>query len=286
MTFRPAFPDGHFYSPVVDPAEVETYADRLWSDAPDMTGIDYNDQSHIELLTSVFPRYIADYDYPEQSLTGDEQSGDTRSFFNQNSQFGWLDARALFVFLRHSRPRRIVEVGSGFSTLLMADVNRRFLDMQVEITAIEPFPRPFLRKGLPGLAHLIEQKVQEVPLEPFTTLRAGDVLFIDSSHVCKTGSDVTFLLFQVLPRLAAGVRIHFHDVFLPYEYLREWVLEQGRSWNEQYLLRALLMFSPEWRVLFGSYYAFRKHPDHVARALALPRERVFGGGSFWIEKAA
>ena len=106
-------------------------------------------------------------------------------------------------------------------------------------------------------------------MSTFTDLDAGDVLFIDSSHVAKTGSDVNFLMFEVLPRLAAGVHVHLHDIFLPMEYPRRWVQRDNRSWNEQYLLRALLMDSHGFRVDFGCNYAFWKFPQQVVNALAM-----------------
>jgi len=131
-----------------------------------------------------------------------------------------------------------------------------------------------------GVARLLARPVQEVGLAPFLALEAGDVLFIDSSHVAKTGSDVNFLYFEVLPRLAAGVVVHVHDVFLPDEYPPEWVLDEGRSWNEQYLLRALLMHSRAFRVLFGCHAASRLFPELVSEVFG----GALGGGSFWIER--
>ena len=273
-----AFPNGHFYSPVVDPAALD--AAQLWPPRPEVLGIDFDDVSHQRILREVFPRWLPDYDYAETL----EERPELAQFFTRNSQFGWLDSRALFVLLREWRPARMIEVGSGFSTLLAADINRRFLDSAVEITCIEPFPRAFLRSGVPGVARLIEDKVQNVALREFEALQRGDILFIDSSHVAKTGSDVNYLYFDVLPRLRPGVRIHIHDIFLPHEYMHQWVVTENRSWNEQYLLRALLMFSSAFRVLFGCNYAHSRFPELVRDALALPGGRAFGGGSFWIER--
>ncbi|MCL2872795.1 MAG: class I SAM-dependent methyltransferase [Betaproteobacteria bacterium] len=166
----------------------------------------------------------------------------------------------------------------------MADINRRFLDGKCQITCIEPYPRPFLKQGVRGIAKLIEEKVQQVPPETFEALESGDILFIDSSHVSKTGSDVNYLYFEILPRLKTGVKIHIHDIFLPNEYLKDWVLKEGRSWNEQYLLRALLMYSSAFKVVFGCSYAFTVMPEKVKTALSLPNGCTFSGGSFWIEK--
>lgn len=276
------FPPGHFYSPIVDTEALAKERARIWPADPQVAGVEFDDASHRHVLQDVLPRQLPAYDYPETLPDSDTLS----SFYTRNSQFSWLDARALFALLREWRPRRIVEVGSGYSSLLMADVNRRFLGGDCEISCIEPYPRPFLQAGVPGIARLLVQRVQDVPLREFSRLEAGDVLFIDSSHVAKTGSDVNHLYFEVLPRLAAGVRIHVHDIFLPHDYPQDWAVTDNRSWNEQYLLRALLMYSKAFRVVFGCSYAFHRFPEEVRAALALPSAAAFGGGSFWMEKTA
>ena len=276
MPNRPSHPDGHFYSPIVDTDEVARDRLRIWPAEPRVLGIDFNDASHLTVLQEWFPRFIGGYDYPEHAPTSLPED----SFYTQNSQFSWLDARALFVFLRQWRPKRILEVGSGYSSLLMADVNRRFLDGECRITCIEPYPRPFLL-GNPAIV-LEQAKAQDLPTTMFESLEAGDVLFIDSSHVAKTGSDVNWLYFEVLPRLAPGVLVHVHDIFLPNDYPRDWVIDENRSWNEQYVLRALLMFSTAFEVVFGCSYAFLRFPGLVQSALALPAGHAFSGGSFWM----
>jgi hypothetical protein len=223
---------------------------------------------------------MPDYDYPDVL----DAASDSTRFYTDNSQFGWLDARALFVLLRTWKPWRIIEVGSGFSSLLIADVNRRWFDERIDFTCIEPYPRPFLTAGLAGMSTLIEAPVQSVPLTEFGALEAGDILFIDSSHVSKTGSDVNFLYFQVLPQLKPGVHVHIHDIFLPQDYPPEWVIGERRSWNEQYIVHALLMYSSGFRVDFACNYAFLAFPHLVADALALPNGLAFGGGSLWLTK--
>ena len=271
-------PIGHFYSPIVNPEEVSSRSDQVWPENPVILGIDFNDASHQAILRQSFPKYCPQYDYPEKL----EESESLESFFTQNSQFSWLDSRALFVLLQSWRPSRFLEVGSGYSTLLAADVNLRFLDGKMDITCIEPYPRPFLIRGFPGLGRLVRQKVQDIPLAEFESLESGDVLFIDSSHVSKTGSDVNFLYFEVLPRLKPGVLIHIHDISLPLDYPREWVIDENRSWNEQYLLRALLMYSSAFEVIFSCNYAYQRFPDLVRSALGDPDGEGFGGGSIWI----
>jgi len=272
------FPPGHFYSPIVDPATLDRA--RLWPAEPSAYGIDFADASHVDMLTRAFPRFHSLYDYPDRL----PESENLDQFFSDNTEFSWLDPRLLFVMLHDRKPRRLVEVGAGFSSLLIGDVNTRYLGGRMHVTCIEPYPRPFLTRGVPGIAEIVVDKVQNVGLDTFTALRADDVLFIDSSHVAKTGSDVNFLFFEVLPRLAGGVYVHFHDIFLPSEYLAEWVLEENRSWNEQYLLRALLLGGDTYEVVFGSTYAFHRFRDLVIAALARPDGAGYGGGSFWIRK--
>lgn len=272
-----AFPDGHFYSPVVDVADIESRRDQIWPAEPEVLGIDFNHERQHEIITDWFPRYFDDFDYPQ------EEQADPNKYFLTNSQYSWLDARSLFVLMRHWRPKKIIEVGSGFSSLMMADVKQRFLNNETHISCVEPYPRPFLKAGVPGIDRLIEEKVEGVPLAVFDELEAGDILFIDSSHVGKTGSDVNYLYFNVLPRLKPGVRIHIHDIFLPDDYLPEWVIDENRSWNEQYLLRALLMHSTAFKVVFGCSYAFRNFPEEVGNAIKRPGAG-FGGSAFWIER--
>jgi len=175
---------------------------------------------------------------------------------------------------------RVIEVGSGFSSLLMADIRRRFFPEGLEIQCIEPYPRDFLRDPAYGL-ELIESKVQDVPLSFFESLQANDVLFIDSSHVAKTGSDVNYLVFEILPRLPSGVNVHIHDIFLPHDYPFRWVVEENRSWNEQYLVQAYLMFNQRTKVLFGSAYANTVLVDETLKAL--DGKVQLSGGSLWFQ---
>lgn len=268
------FPNGHFYSPVVNIEEVKQATPRIWPENPQVLGIDFNDASHELILTQAFPQYIADYDYPLEKM-------DESHYYINNPQFSWLDAKMLFVLLRHFKPKNMIELGSGYSSLLTADVNRRFLNQALNFICIEPYPPEFLTDKVSGVTRLFPNKVEELPLSTFASLQSDDILFIDSSHVSKTGSDVNFIYFEILPRLAPGVIIHIHDIFLPADYPKEWVIDEGRSWNEQYIVRALLMFSNTFEVVFGCYYAASQHTAWVKQALG---GECYGGGSLWIRK--
>lgn len=271
---------GHFYSPVTGPAELEDLSDKLWPELPPQSpGIDYNDALHHALLSEHLPPFLEDFDYPVEGSRDSELT----TYYRNNDQFGVLDAKALFSLLRHWQPRRMIEVGSGYSTLIALDVNRRFLGNRMEFTSIEPYPRAFLVNGNVGLKMLRTEKVQFTPLAVFEELQSGDALFIDSSHVLKTGSDLTYLLTEVLPRLARGVKVHFHDIFLPDDYPKIWAITQNRSWNEQYALQAMLAHSSRYKVLFGSQYACRRFPELAAKAFGLGDYPSYVGGSFWLE---
>lgn len=275
-----AHPNGHFYSPVVDTSTLTTKEDVLWNNNPQIRGIDFNSHFHKKVLEDLYSKHIGKYDYAERS----EETKSEIEFYTQNSQFSWLDSRTLFVLLNEWKPKKTIEVGSGFSSLLAADCNHRFLNDNMNLTCIEPYPRKFLTQDIPGLSEVIIDKVENLDPAIFESLDAGDILFIDSSHVSKTGSDVNFLYFDIFPLLKKGVRVHIHDIFLPNEYPKEWVIDENRSWNEQYLLRALLMYSSAFKVLFGCAYAMHKFPELVAKALNRSDCYGYGGGSFWIER--
>jgi predicted O-methyltransferase YrrM len=270
-------PDGAYYSPVIDPFELKKDYDRVWPKEPEILAIDFNREGQRCFLAEEFPRHLADFKYPQSLLPGAREY----EFRLNNATFCPLDAAALFVMLRKFRPRNMIEIGSGFSSLLTADVNRRFLAGQLNFTCIEPYPRPFLVEGVPGIAQLVQKRVQEVPLSAYDALGAGDFLFIDSSHVAKTGSDVNHLYFDVIPRLRPGVIIHVHDVHLPNDYMAERVLAVRQSWTEQYVLRAMLMFSDWFEVIFGSAYVQHYFPDLVRAVLG---DDPGIGASFWFHK--
>jgi predicted O-methyltransferase YrrM len=269
------FEDGHFYSPVVDPDTLDP--DRIWCARTKLPGIDFRPESQRDVLLRLFPAYMADFDYPRSPEQASATNG-RQAYFLDNDQYSNFDAAALFVLMREFKPRQVIEIGSGFSSLLMADVSRRFLDGGCSIRCVEPYPRDFLRDPASGL-QLIDKRVQDVPLEELISLQAGDWLFIDSSHVTKTGSDVNFLFFEVIPRLSPGVVVHVHDIFLPDDYPRSWVMDENRSWNEQYLVQAYLTFNSRARVVFGTAYARRAYPEETVRALGGKVDLY--GGSLW-----
>lgn len=270
------WPPGHFHSPVPSLAEVRRREARVFRVPQKIEGIDLLEAEQLALVDQ-FQDYYAEQPFPV------ERSPGLRYYFS-NDFFSYGDGLMLYCMLRHVRPRRVVEVGSGFSSAMILDVNEQFLGQQARCSFIEPYPERLL--GLLRPTDRTSTTLAEVPLQDadpqvFMELEAGDVLFIDSSHVSKVGSDVNELFFEILPQLKAGVYVHFHDIFYPFEYPAAWVY-QGRAWNESYLLRAFLMYNPRFRiVLFNSYLAAFHH-DYVAERLPLWAKNP--GGSLWLQR--
>jgi hypothetical protein len=233
-----------------------------------------NEAAQLNLLGS-FSKFRDEY---QQFPTGKTQ--EHNRFYLGNGLFDGVDALVAYCMIRHFQPRLIIEVGSGFSSLVLGQALEK--NKNSGLICIEPFPREFLREGFRGLQSLIGKKVQDIGLEFFSQLGSGDILFIDSSHTVKIGSDVNYLFLEVLPRLNPGVIVHVHDIFLPFEYRRDWVLDEFRFWTEQYLLQAFLTFNSEFEVLLASYYLSRYHEEHLRAAFPdLPR---WIGGSFWMRR--
>ena len=218
-----------------DCEEVKARADELFDANIDLgPGIRLRADEQKKLLDEL-ATYYEEFDWSEKPGIG-------RRFYVPNIFFEIGDAIILYAMLRRFRPKQVIEVGSGFSSALMLDTNDLFLGGGVHFTFIEPNAErlcSLLTSEDRGRVQLLEKPVQQVAAQVFSSLEVDDVLFIDSSHVAKVGSDVNYLFFKILPLLQSGVLIHIHDIMWPFEYPLEWIIE-GRSWNEAYILRAFL----------------------------------------------
>jgi hypothetical protein len=200
-----------------------------------------------------------------------------------NGSFPEPDAKVLFAMVRHLRPARIVELGSGQTTRVIGAAVRRNAEdgVTADYRAFDPFPTA-VDADMPGLTMLVEQKAQDIPDEVFETLRAGDLLFVDTTHTVKVGSDVNHIILGVLPLLARGVVVHFHDICLPYEYPRYLMEDYGLYWGEQYLLQAFLSCNPSFEVLCAVHPLNREQPERmVAAGIARPGQN---GSSIWLQR--
>jgi hypothetical protein len=203
----------------------------------------------------------------------------------ENPSYSWGDGSILYAMLRSHQPRRVIEVGSGWSSACALDTADRYFQNECEFTFVDPHPQ--LLKSLIGPltknVRVIEMPIQQVSLSAFEALEAGDLLFLDSTHVLRTGSDVCFELFEVLPRLASGVLVHFHDMFWPFEYPRLWAVNENRSWNELYAVRALLTNNDDWKVIFFNDYFAKTERQLIAASY--PAFLRNSGGALWLQRS-
>jgi len=270
----------NFYQPIPD---TTTLKDDLWKKQSELVGININEKNQINLLSLFSTRFKGEYsNFPRNKTTVPYQ------YYVDNGAFESVDGEILYCMIRHLKPKKITEVGSGFSTLLSAQAVLKNIEddssYECELTAIEPYPNEILVKGFPGFSKLLTKRVQEVPLSEFEKLRENDILFIDSSHVLKIGSDVHYEYLEILPRLGKGVVIHAHDIFLPAEYPREWVLKEYWFWTEQYLLQAFLSFNEVFEALWAGSYMHLKYPEELEAAFNSYNRNERWPASFWMRK--
>lgn len=268
----------HHYVPIPDLARLAQHPTQ----PSQLVGLDLAEEAQLALLREVFPRYRSEFEGFAQTLA-DAAPG---QYYLENPAFKEVDAHALHALVRHHRPARIVEVGSGYSTLCTAAacLRNRAEGHPCEFVSVEPYPNDLFKDPIHGLDELVAKPLEEIGFGLFEALEANDVLFIDSTHVLSTGSDVARLYLEILPRLRPGVLVHIHDIFLPADYPRDWLTEEQIFWNEQYLLQAFLAFNSSFEVVFAAHFLHLRHPDLLAAAVPGYDPQRSAPGSFWIRR--
>jgi hypothetical protein len=270
------FPPGSYYSTLLDIEALERNPKGFTgSSACGWEGINLREEAQRELLAE----WLAN---PSGLPLPDQPDGKWR-YFAKNEYFVFGDGFALAQMIAGHRPRRIIEVGSGFSSAVMLDF-RDHLGLPMELTFIEPYPErlnTLLRPSDRDTVRLLKEPVQAVPDEEFAALESGDFLFIDSSHVAKVGSDLADIFSRILPRIRQGVFVHFHDIFYPGPYPEAW-LRQGRAWNEVLFLQTFLRFNDVFQVEWFNPFAGSRFRDRFAEAC--PRFLKNPGGSLWLRR--
>lgn len=263
----------HFYQAIPD---TRTLRDALWEKESELVGIDLNLDTQLHLLRNVFPQFSEEYNkFPM------EPTGVPYEFYFNNPNFSGTDALVLYCMVRYFKPRRIIEVGSGYSTFVSAQAALR--NGNTKLICIEPYPMEVLKQGFPGLTELIPSKVEDVDLDLFSQLEENDILFLDTSHVVRCGGDVNLLYLEVIPRLRNGVIVHSHDIFFPKEFPKSWILELHFFWTEQYLLQAFLIYNYAFEMLFSNSYMGLKYLAEMKATFPFSHP-WWGGGSFWMRK--
>jgi predicted O-methyltransferase YrrM len=275
----PGHPPGHYYSPVVDPESVREYWKRSASlKAGELAGLPVD----VERMIAFWQRNA---ECIRLAPFTEEPGGATR-YYSSDGRYPKGDAIVLMCMIHTYRPTRIIEIGSGFSSAAMLDTMDLLGVAEFHLTCIDPYSsrlRSLLRPQDYQHVDIIERDVQTVPPETFEALEPNDILFIDSSHVLKTGSDVHFELFSILPVIKPGVLVHFHDIHFPFEYPAPWVFTKRWSWNEIYAIRAFLMYNDQFKIRFFTDFFLREHADLVRATI--PGGKSVVGGSLWLERA-
>jgi len=264
----------HFYSPFPSKKVIRNYAFEIVPDQ--ISSINLQTEEQINLLCDLERFYI--------SLPFSEVKTNNLRYYYLNSYFSYSDAIFLFLMIRKLKPKKIIEVGSGYSSSVMLDTNELYQNHEIVFTFIEPYPnrlKTLLKKEDLKYVTIHEDIVQNIPLDTFRQLQDGDILFIDSSHTTKLNSDVNYIIHEILPVLSKGVYIHFHDIFYPFEYPKDW-FEDGRAWNEQYILRAFLQYNHHFEIILFNSYLEKKIPDVLREKLPLTLKHR--GQSIWIKK--
>ncbi len=277
---QPWVPGGHFYSPIVDPKDeivqrtLRGFEGAQLADGEDLT---IDPLAMLELLQRLGPLCA------EIPFRGEKQ--DHLRYYFANSAFSYCDAAVYFGMLRHFRPTRVIEIGCGYSSCLLMDTNDRFLNRSIHCTFIDPYPEALLRllaEDDPYRGSVVSERGQNIGISCFKELGRNDILFIDSSHVSKMGSDVNDYMFRILPQLQSGVIVHVHDIPYPFEYQPAWIADENRSWNEAYLLHAFLQYNRDFKIIFFNHYLMRMHAGSVSKYIPICLQH--GGASIWLQK--
>lgn len=263
----------HFYSPIPDTRRLEPLP---WQRRSEMVGVDMNIDRQLDLVSRVFPQFAGEcMDIPPES------SGIETDFYFNNNMFEGTDALVLYCMVRHFRPRRVLEAGSGYSSLITLKAAARNGD--VRLTCYDPHPPKWLPRVIVPPHRLYQKALQNIALDEILSLKRNDILFVDTTHVARYGSDVSFLFREVLPRLAPGVVVHLHDIFLPGDYPSHWLRDKGFFFNEQYLLHCFLAFNDSFEVLCCNSLLGADHLE-MLKSTFPNSSPWWGGGSFWMRR--
>jgi hypothetical protein len=270
-------PPGHFYSPIPSQEEIRKDEARIFGSVTrELPGINLNEREQLMLLED-FCKYYQEMPFKSHKTDG------LRYYF-ENEMYSYSDAIFLYCMIRHLKPNRIVEIGSGFSSCVALDTNELFFGGSISTTFVEPYPAPLMslvkRQDIEKM-RTISLRLQDVDIGEFEALGPNDILFVDSTHVSKINSDVNRIFFEILPRLRSGVHIHFHDIFYPFEYPNWWVYS-GMASNEAYMLRTFLQFNDAFSIVFMNTFMERYHESFFREKMPLCLKNT--GGSIWIRK--
>jgi hypothetical protein len=268
------FQANDYYSPLND-CEFLRKNEDLWKNGNALRDIDWNLEGQMKVARMVGEFVDELRDVPLKRPEGAVEYCWDNHFWNSS------DALVQYGILRGLKPGKVTEVGCGWSSLLMQRALEKN-EIPCDVIQIEPYPNREIFKQLPAAWIHNECILQRAPMSAFERLQAGDICFYDGSHCAKTASDVNWFFFEILPRLAPGVVIHIHDIFLPEPYPDPWIFERGQTWNEQYILQAFLMHNHNYEIIMGNRYLWKQKAaflDELYKGI-----QPSYGCSFWMKK--
>lgn len=269
----------HFYSPIPDIEDLKKR--KIWAKKSELRGINFNLAKQLELMASLGYKFGKECHWP---VNPTENPAD---FHIDNAGFSFGCAAVLYTMIREFKPKKIIEIGSGYSSKIIVqaiDANGN----KCHYTIIDPYPGSYIVNNEVRSNRLIKKRVELTNPKIFDVLDKNDVLFIDSSHTVKIGSDVNFLLLEILPRLKPGVIIHIHDISLPYEYSKTYATNEHfrQFWTEQYLLQSFLICNYDYEILLSMAYIMKHYLSKFRKAFPCYRPEIhkFTSSSFWIRR--
>ena len=262
----------HYYEPLFDSSNLNA----ALSEARVLPGIDWNDDEQLSMLLQ--------FDFNDELKQISLNKSGELDFYINNPAFTSGDAEYFYNLIRLKKPTKIFEIGSGYSTLLAAKAIKKNKEedarYQCKHICIEPFEMPWLEKT--GVT-VIRKRVEQADKTLFLELAENDLLFIDSSHIIRPQGDVLYEYLELLPSLKAGVIVHIHDIFSPHDYLKQWVVDEVKFWNEQYLLEAFLTNNKEWKIIGALNYLHHTHYNELKLTCPFLNDKR-EPGSFYIQK--
>jgi hypothetical protein len=270
----------HYYQPIPDIKELEKR--EVWKKTSKLSGINFEPEKYLDYLKELSKDYSEECNWPEDS------TDTVNEFFLNNNSFSYGCASILHSIIRKNKPKRIIEIGSGFSTKIIREaVSLNILEgHSTEYTLIDPYTN-YKKEYFAFNMNIINKPLETLDLKLFTSLQENDLLFIDSSHVCKIGSDVNFEILEILPILNKGVFIHFHDIPMPFEYPEVYSKNPAFRvfWNESYLLQAFLAFNKAFNILLPVNYIQVNHKEKFDKLFPHGiNVKNWYSGSFWLQK--
>ncbi len=279
MKYQTLWEPGHYYSAIPAKEDALAIAEKSLKILSDIKGVDLREEMQLRLFDELVP-------YMKESSFRNEEKTDGHRFYNKNTIYGYSDALILEAMIRKLKPARVIEAGSGYTSALMMDINEKYFNSSIHLNFIEPYPERLymlLSEKDRQQVGIHVQGLQTMEISFFRTLEENDILFIDSTHVAKTGSDLLYLFFEILPVLKSGVYIHFHDIFNNFEYQPfHFNRGLGFAWNENYFLRSFLMYNNQFEIKLFSNFLDSKYKDHIKTMM--PDYPLFTGAQFWMKK--